>query len=336
MSSFPPVEKGMDFLDAWQLFLVAILVALLINYIVRVTHERWSSPLPELEGFENKQGSSNSNSWLTDELIYDDTYASVYNKIFKHDALLQGECALLLQEWTKTTPVTKMRVLDVCSGTGVAPCFFAKQGVAKAVGMDKSPAMIRFSKNVVQPATTLTERQHEAIEWRDANVYGPISAAPGEFTHACLLFFTVYHIQDLSTLFKNLALWIPPGGGLAIEVVNKHKFEPVPEVANPWIAVSPQKHTANRITTSKATFDQFEYSTRFDLDKTTHEATFEEVFRYKDGTKRKQRHQLWMPDITIIIQKAAEMGFKYDKYVDLIVLGFNYGFMLFFVRGESA
>ena len=78
--------------------------------------------------------------------------------------------------------------------------------------MDKSPAMIRFSKNVVQPATTLTERQHEAIEWRDANVYGPISAAPGEFTHACLLFFTVYHIQDLSTLFKNLALWIPPGG----------------------------------------------------------------------------------------------------------------------------
>ena len=336
MSSFPPVEKGMDFLDAWQLFLVAILVALLINYIVRATHERWSSPLPELEGFENKQGSSNSNNWLTDELIYDDTYASVYNKIFKHDALLQGECALLLQEWTKTTPVTKMRVLDVCSGTGVAPCFFAKQGVAKAVGMDKSPAMIRFSKNVVQPATTLTERQHEAIEWRDANVYGPISAAPGEFTHACLLFFTVYHIQDLSTLFKNLALWIPPGGGLAIEVVNKHKFEPVPEVANPWIAVSPQKHTANRITTSKATFDQFEYSTRFDLDKTTHEATFEEVFRYKDGTKRKQRHQLWMPDITIIIQKAAEMGFKYEKYVDLIVLGFNYGFMLFFVRGEGA
>ena len=327
----------MDFLDAWQFFLVALLVALFLNYGVRVIHERLSSnPSMEsglTEGFEDGKA---TNSWLTDELIYDDTYATVYNKIFKHDALLQGECAILLQEWTKDTPVSTMRVLDVCSGTGVAPCFFAKQGVAKAVGMDKSPAMIRFSKNVVQPATTLTERQHEAIEWRQADVYGPISAAPGEFTHACLLFFTVYHMKELSTLFKNLSLWIPPGGKLAIEVVNKHKFEPVPEVANPWIAVSPQKHSANRITTSKAAFDQFDYSTRFDLDKTTHEATFEEVFRYKDGTKRKQRHHLWMPDITIIIQKAAEMGFKYDKYVDLIILGFNYGFILFFTRGDTA
>jgi hypothetical protein len=43
-----------------------------------------------------------------------------------------------------------------------------------------------------------------------------------------------------------------------------------------------------------------------------------------------------MPDITIIIQKAAEMGFKYDKYVDLIILGFNYGFMLFFTRSTGA
>ena len=327
----------MRFLDAWQLFLAAILIGLLLNYFIRVTHERLS-PIQSMdsgltEGFEDGKA---TNSWLTDELIYDDTYATVYNKIFKHDALIQGECAILLQEWTKKAPASTMRVLDVCSGTGVAPCFFAKQGVSKAVGMDKSPAMIRFSKNVVQPGTTLTERQHEAIEWRQADAYGPISAAPGEFTHACLLFFTVYHMKELSALFKNLALWIPPGGGLAIEVVNKHKFEPVPEVANPWVAVSPQKHSSNRITTSKATFDQFDYSTRFDLDKTTHEATFEEIFKYKDGTKRKQRHHLWMPDITIIIQKAAEMGFKYEKYVDLIVLGFNYGFMLFFVRGEGA
>lgn len=327
---------NIPFLDAWQLFLLALVLLLILNFIVRMGYDRLIMSA-DVEGFEdsnstNSHNKNNNGSWLTDELIYDDFYASVCNKIFQHDNLVQAESAVLLQEWTKHKKVGELRVLDVCSGTGVATTAFAKGGVAKAVGMDKSPSMIRYAKNILVPATTLTEKQKEAIEWREADVYGPISAATGEFTNACVLFFGIYAIKDLSAFFKNLASWIQPGGSLAVEVVNKHKFEPVPDVANPWIAVSPQAHTKKRITKSSATFDTFEYSTDFDLDSDTQVAEFKEIFAFKDGTKRRQKHLLYMPDISVIVQKAVEMGFLYNKFVDLQFTGFNYGYMLFFTR----
>jgi SAM-dependent methyltransferase len=315
-------------MDTWQWCLLVLLALLLINYVVRMGYDRLLQPTAH-EGFTSQhKGGSN---WLTGELIYDDFYAAACNKIFQHDALVQGEGALLLQEWSRGHKDNHhIRVLDALSGTGVATCHFAKHGVAKAVGLDKAPSMIRFSKNVVMPATTLTEPQKEVIEWREADVYSPFIASQGEFTHACLLFFSVYEVKDLSALFKNLALWIQPGGGLAIEVVNKHKFEPVPDVANPWVAVSPQTHAKTRITKSKAVFDTFDYSTDFELEEDR--AEFKEIFKFKDGTKRRQKHVLYMPDISVIIKKATDMGFTYTKYVDLRFMGFNYGYMLFFTR----
>jgi hypothetical protein len=140
----------------------------------------------------------------------------------------------------------------------------------------------------------------------------------------------VYYFKELDVLFKNLAFWIKPGGGLIIEVVNKHKFEPVPDVANPWIAVSPQKHTKERITTSAATFDKFDYSTEFVLE--GNDAEFKETFKFSDGKVRRQKHTLYMPSITKIVSAATDQGFGYDKYMDLQILGFNYGYLLFFTR----
>jgi len=322
-------------MDKWQWFLLILLVLLIINYVVRMGYDRLVQPSPH-EGFTDGASakSTKSGNWLTDELVYDDFYASVCNKIFQHDALVQAESALLLQEWSKGhKDNSHMRILDALSGTGVSTCHFAKHGAGKVVGLDKSPSMIRFSKNVVMPATTLTEPQREVIEWREADVYSPFIASQGEFTHASILFFGIYEIKDLSALFKNLALWIQPGGGLAIEVVNKHKFEPVPDVANPWVAVSPQSHSKTRITKSNAVFDTFDYSTEFDLDE--NRAEFKEIFKFKDGTKRRQKHVLYMPDISVIIKKATDMGFIYTKYVDLRFTGFNYGYMLFFTKGGT-
>jgi hypothetical protein len=160
-------------------------------------------------------------------------------------------------------------------------------------------------------------------------------AGAAEFSHACLFFFSVYYLKDLDAALKNLSVWIEPGGGLAIEVVNKHKFEPIPDVANPWVAVSPQKFSKDRIVKSKAVFDKFDYETEFDLedpDAAVSKAEFSETFAFNDGTTRRQKHTLWMPDIGIIVQKAKEQGFLYTKYTDLQFMGFNYGYMLFFKR----
>ena len=328
----------------WQLVLLIIIVLLCVNYLSILLLDRLSVQRTNIieasEGFTDKSSGDKSEDLskesrtetLVNDEIYDDFYASACNKIFQHDKLVQAEAAIVLHDWTKTTKPEEMRVLDLCSGTGVATCYFAKQGVAKVIGLDRSPAMIRYAKNSITTKTTLNENQLSAIEWKQTDAYGPSALEPSSITHACLFYFTAYHFRDLDAILRNLALWVSPGGHLAIELVNKHKFEPIPDVANPWIAVSPQKYSKERITTAKATFDTFEYETEFDLEDPR--AEFRETFRFKDGTSRRQKHVLWMPSMKQVVKKASQAGWNYLKYTDLNIIGFHYGYMLFFVRGE--
>ena len=125
-------------MDTWQLILLIMLLTVIVSYVIVIVRDRIIVPMPfefdTTEGFQEE-------TLRTDEL-YDKFYASVYDKIFQHDKLVQAETVLILQEWTKDRKVKDMRILDVCCGTGVATCMFAKQGVEKAVGVDKSAAML--------------------------------------------------------------------------------------------------------------------------------------------------------------------------------------------------
>ena len=316
-------------LDSWQVALMTILVCLIAYYCFVVITDRLSSTAPIRTALRDvilEEGFADG----IHEDIYDKFYATVYNKIFQHDNLVQAEAGILLTEWRKGKKEGEIRVLDVCCGTGVGTCAFVNLGVDKAVGLDKSVAMLNYAKDVVVPATTLKEDQKQRVEWRIGDAYAPMAASVSEFTHACRLFFSIYQFQDLNTLFKNLAMWIKPGGGLAIEVVNKFKFEPIPDVANPWLAVSPQKYSKERIVNSKATFDTFDYETEFQLYDPV--AEFKETFKFKDGKLLQQKHTLYMPSIDKIVHTAVEQGFHYDKFMDLQFTGFNYGYMLFFTR----
>lgn len=316
-------------MDLWQICLMGLIVLLLANYLVLVIRDKAPPTFQLEEGFSSDDV---MNGWLDDP--YDAFYAKIYNKIFKHDGLVQAEASIALIEWQKKDPkVADYRILDVACGTGVATCSFVKQGVGIACGLDKSVAMLNYADEVVLPATTLPEEDRKRVMWRNGDAYAPFIAHASEFTHACILFFGIYAFKELDVLFKNLALWIKPGGGLVIEVVNKHKFEPVPDIANPFLIVSPQKHSKERITTSSAVFDKFDYATEFVLNKDL--ATFKETFTFKgedEGKVRRQKHTLYMPSIAKIVAAAAEMGFKYTKFTDLQVIAFNYGYLLFFER----
>jgi SAM-dependent methyltransferase len=328
-------------MDTWQWVLFVVLLLLAANYVAHLAFDRLTVPVgctsDLAEGFEDAKGGDAKASkaeWLNTEDLYDDFYASVYNKIFQHDALVQAEAIVALQEWSKNSNKKEMRILDAACGTGVATCLFAKQGVGSVTGIDRSAAMLRAAKSTILPSTTLTPADRERIRWREADLYGPSAASGAEFTHACLFYFGLYEFRDLDALLKNLAFWVQPGGGLVIEVVNKYKFEPIPDVANPWVAVSPQKYTKERIVKSNAVFDKFNYETEFDLEDPR--AEFREVFRFKDGTVRRQKHGLWMPSLPLIVQKAREAGWIYKKFVDLQFTGFSYGYLMFFTRSMTA
>lgn len=299
---------------------------------VEDTNELKDNQLIEGKG-EESEAKKSKYEWLVNEDLFDDFYASVFTKLTQNEKLIQAESAICMEEFTKKTPKDQLIILDAGCGIGIATCSFAKQGAGTVVGIDRSPAMIRFAKGTTLPNTTLTELQRQSVEFRQADLIGPGAAVGAEFTDACLLYFTVYYFQDLDMLFRNMALWVKPGGTFAIEVVNKYKFEPILDSANQWVGFSPQKYTKERITKSKVVFDKFDYEAVFDLDDPR--AEFRETFRFKDGSVRRQKHILYMPSIQEIVQKAQRNGWTYTKYVDLTPMSFPYGYILFFNRNPE-
>jgi SAM-dependent methyltransferase len=326
--------------DTWQNMILIALVLILLSYIFILGIDKLTTLnyTNIKEGFVSEtvdvedvtDAKMSKYEWLNNDDLFDDFYASVFTKLTQNENLIQAETAICLEEFTKTTPKDQMIILDAGCGIGIGTASFANQGVNAVVGIDKSQAMIRYAKGTTMPNTTLTDSKKQDIEFRLFDLMGTGAAAAAEFTDAVLLYFTVYYFRDLDTLFRNLALWVKPGGNLAIEVVNKYKFEPILDSSNPWVGFSPQKYSKERLTKSKVVFDKFDYEADFELDDP--KAEFRETFRFKDGSVRRQKHTLYMPNMEEIIKKAQNNGWLYTKYVDLMPLSFPYGYLLFFKR----
>jgi SAM-dependent methyltransferase len=324
--------------DTWETIVLVAFLLMSISYVFILALDKLTTLNcgKIKEGFvteSNSEASASKYEWLSNDDLFDDFYAGVFTKLTQNDKLVQAEAAICMEEFTKNKSKDQLIILDAGCGIGIGTTAFAKLGAGSTVGIDKSQAMIRYAKGTTIPNTTLTDTQKQDIELRTFDLMGPGAAAAAEFTDAVLLYFTVYYFKDLDTLFRNLSLWVKPGGSLAIEVVNKYKFEPILDSSNPWVGFSPQKYTKERITKSKVVFDKFDYEAEFDLDDPR--AEFRETFRFKDGSVRRQKHSLYMPNIEHIIKKAQNNGWTYTKYVDLMPLSFPYGYLLFFSRNAE-
>ena len=318
-------------------FILILLFLACLHYISLVTYdqlEKNQNMLHTVENFENKVADNEINeTYLNNDELYDSFYASIYDQLVQSSVRTQAEIGLLLHVWTAGgAQIEKMSFLDVGCGTGIAVTALAKMNAARIVGLDKSAAMINQAKTVTVPAAMITDDQKKRIELKEADVLNPSALGGAEITHATMFYFTVYYLRDMEAAFRNLYLWVKPGGKLAIEVVNKHKFDPMLESAAPWLAFSLQKYSKERVTKSKVTFNKFEYDAHFDLDESGDSSEFRETFRFKDGKVRRQRHKLQMPDIKEIVKLAQVAGWKYDNNIDLTPIGFEYAYLLMFTH----
>jgi len=320
-------------MDPSWIFLI-LMVLFTLNYIGLMTERSVKRLATGTEGFTSEipgATSSESATWLTNSELYDSFYASVYDQLCKPFVRNQSEAALLLHEWTKRGEEKQsFRVLDIGCGTGITVCSFAKMGVARSVGLDSSEAMLHWAKTKNMPNTTLDDEQKQAIEWRHGDAMDPSACSAGEFDHISMLYFTVYYLKNKEAVFRNAYLWTKPGGKFVVQVVNKHKFDPMLESASPWLFFSLQKYSDSRITRSEVDFNKFKYTGDFLLEDP--KAEFRESFRFSDTTVRHQKHDLLMEDMSAIVGMAKIAGWEYIGNVDLTPISFQYSYHLHFRR----
>jgi SAM-dependent methyltransferase len=328
-------------MEFWLYTLLFFSVLALI-YLGEKLKENVIIPFEESEGFQDGAGEydnvpglveegKGAVQWLGNTKLYDSFYAKLYDQLTQGSVRTQAEVGLMLHEWSKRgEKIENFEVLDAGCGTGIAVAALSKIGIKKVVGLDSSKAMLEHAKTVVIPQTTLTEEQKKKIEWRESDLMNTSACAGGEFSHAFLMYFTVYYFNDKEALFRNLFFWVKPGGKLTVHVVNKHKFDPMLESAAPWMGFSLQKYVKERVTKSEVVFNKFKYIGEFDLHDP--EAEFRETFRFNSGKVRRQRHTFRMEDINTIVGYAKAAGWKYDGFVDLTPLSFEYSYYLNFTH----
>jgi SAM-dependent methyltransferase len=319
----------MDIKDVLQVIVVVLIAFFVANYVFAKWRLRKQGVLTlddgAMEGFTNPSDPENPSSGtdvvvLGNDHLYDEFYARVYDKIVDGAARQEVETNLALA-WVKTYRPEKETwyVLDVGCGTGGQVDIMRKYGVGKAVGFDKSEAMIEKGRKLYPQAD---------LRVGDVEIIG--SYAPGEFNVATMFYFTFYYLKDRTTALKNIFMWLQPGSCLILHLVNREKFDPILESASPFVAFSVQKYAKERVTRSKVSFDKFDYEADFSLNGAI--AEFREEFRFKDGKKRRQVHTMRMPTMEQVVAEVEGAGFKYRQYIDMTGIGYEYQYLFCFVR----
>ena len=291
---------------------VLLFVALLLILVVFFNS-------PDFNSRSNKEGYEQNDTFLFKKgpEIYDGFYATIYDQLVFNNLKDDYEITQIVN---RTTPTSASVILDVGSGTGHHVAKMAEKGL-NAVGIDNSQAMIQQAKE------NYPQYDFQLGSALDINQYKNNS-----FTHILCLYFTIYYFDNKDIFFNNCMEWLMPGGYLILHLVDREKFDPILPPGNPLYIVSPQKYAKNRITHTKITFNNFVYTSNFNLEADKDVATFEEKFKFNDGKVRKQEHLLYMEDAQDILTKAADAGFIVQGKIDLVSCAYPNQYLYILVK----
>ena len=252
--------------------------------------------------------------------IYDDFYSSIYDELVydnvKNDFEV-GEIRRLVK------PTERSRVLDVGSGIGHHVNLLEKSGY-KVEGVDKSGAMVKSAK-----------KKYPSCKFKQGDVLESMLYPKNSFSTITCLYFTIYYINDKQLFLQNCYNWLMPGGYLVLHLVNRDKFDPILNSADPLHLVSAQKYAKKRITNSLVKFKDFQYKANFDLDKSKNLAEFDETF--KDDTSghvRQNKHKLHMETQKHILGIAKNLGFILQGKVDMVTTQYQYQYLYLLYKPE--
>uniref|UniRef100_A0A6C0DBC3 Methyltransferase domain-containing protein n=1 Tax=viral metagenome TaxID=1070528 RepID=A0A6C0DBC3_9ZZZZ len=306
--------------DVWWPALLSVTIVVLCGiYVWEMSKSYRKVAKLDLEGIEAFANPAGEESRVDND-CYDLFYSKVYDKIVQPEARAAMEVQVPL-EWFKKEgrELDTLRVADLGCGTGLHVELYARAGVHSVAGYDRSEAMVTEARR------RFPERKFEVGDMLTATLM-----PAGSVDLISAYYFLIYMTPDRRTMLRNIYLWLAPGGVFVCHIVNKLKFDPVLESASPFVGFSVQKYADERITGSAVTFEEFEYKGDFQLH--GGRGTYEEVFDFRDGRRRRHEQRVWMPNIDVLTAEIQGVGFKILHHVDLTAIGYEYNYLFFFGR----
>ena len=294
----------------WGKVLVMVVLFLIVYMLFKTEIEKKEGFSIDTNEFTFKDGKSQ---------IYDDFYVNIYDQLVYSDVKNSYEIKEIVNN---TKPDEKSIILDIGSGTGHHVAALADQNF-KVVGVDKSTDMVNKAKEM-----------YPKLDFMQGDVNNAMTFQPQSFTHILCLYFTIYYMPDKLQFFRNCMNWLMGGGYLVIHIVDKYMFDTMIPPANPLLLLTPQRYAENRITTSKVTFDDFQYLSNFEINENDNSAKFVESFKNKKSGKvfRKQEHELFMEPYKEILAMAKDAGFIVQGKIDLLQSGYEYQYLFVLVK----
>lgn len=272
--------------------------------------------------FNKKEGFEQSSQFIVKKGndVYDDFYCSIYDDLVYDDLKNDYEVVHLKQ----TGKIDKTsNVIDLGCGRGHHVNYYNKAGI-QATGLDISPSMIKLAK-----------QEYPECDFKVGDMLDSSNFQYGTASHIICLYFTIYSVEDKVKFFKNCFDWLKPGGKLVIHLVNRDKFDPILNAANPLSLVNAQKYADSRLTKSVVKFKDFLYKASFVPDNENDMAYFYETFK-DDATKntRKNEHMLYMESQRDILTKAKSTGFIMHSKIDMVNCQYEYQYLYFLQKPE--
>ena len=175
---------------------------------------------------------------------------------------------------------------------------------------------------------TRAKNKYKNYRFKQGDALESILYPSNTFTAITCLYFTLYYIKDKTTFFQNCYNWLKPGGYLVIHLVNRDKFDPILNTADPLHLISAQKYAKKRITNSLVKFKDFQYKANFDLDKNNNLAEFNETLKDdKTGHVRQNKHKFFMDTQKHILGIAKNTGFILKGKIDMISAQYQYQYL---------
>ena len=119
-----------------------------------------------------------------------------------------------------------------------------------------------------------------------------------------------------------------------LHLVNRDKFDPIINSADPLHIVSAQKYAKKRITNSLVKFKDFQYKANFEFDKPNNKAEFVETLKTIVVEMLEKTYILciWKPEK--VLAMAKQTGFILKGKIDLVKAMYEYQYLYILYKPE--